>query len=109
MSQSQIEGIRTDAGAAGLSTSDWYRLLAASRRRVALDILVDRTAPVDLEDLAGAIAARETNGGEVDESLVEEVALTLHHVHLPMLADSGVIDYDLAVTLVESCPRCPDS
>ena len=109
MSQSPNEVTREFAGTADLSTSDHHKVLAGERRRVALDVLSDRSTPVDLEDLAVAIARRETDADVVDEETVEQVAITLHHTHLPMMGELGVIDYDPDSTVVESCPGRPDS
>jgi hypothetical protein len=64
---------------------------------------------VDLENLAAAIARHETDGDVIDEKAIEQVAITLHHTHLPMMGELGVIDYDPDSTIVESCPRRPDS
>jgi|AntRauMinimDraft_3_1070383.scaffolds.fasta_scaffold00635_5 hypothetical protein len=109
MSQSPNEVTWEFAGTADLSTSDRHKVLAAERRRVALDVLSDRSTPVDLEDLAVAIARRETDADVVDEEIVEQVAITLHHTHLPKMGELGVINYDPDSTVVESCPRRPDS
>jgi len=106
MGQSRNEVTRPYAGTANLPTSDRHRLLAKRRRRVALEVLADRTAPVDLDSLATAVAAREGDG--TDEATVKRVGICLHHNHLPMLAEFGVIDYDPASARVESCPRRPE-
>jgi hypothetical protein len=108
MCQSPNDAAKTNAGIAALPAGDRHKLLTAERRRVALDILTERAAPVELEDLAAAIA-RETDDGAVDEGVVERVAVDLHHVHLPMLNEFAVIDYDPEATRVESCPPRPDS
>ena len=102
MRESPNDVMKTYAGTADLPPSDRHKLLATERRRVALDILSERGAPVDLEDLAAAIAAREANRDVADDEAVKQVAISLHHTHLPMLADFGVIDYDPEVTLVDS-------
>lgn len=64
-----------------------HRLLAASRRRAILDVL-DEQSSSGLGELAAAVAAREG----VDD--VERVAVSLHHTHLPLMADLGVLSYD---------------
>lgn len=66
-----------------------FALLRDRRRRAALHVLAARTAPVALADLAAAVAAREAADADA-------VAEALHHVHLPKLADAGVVDYDEA-------------
>ncbi|MFB6184706.1 MAG: hypothetical protein ABEI96_09150 [Haloarculaceae archaeon] len=72
-----------------LSERERHRLLASDRRRVALDALATLTPPVDLTDLATTVARQES--GPVDPRRVE---ITLHHQHLPLLADLGVVAYD---------------
>lgn len=74
----------------GLSERGRDELLVASRRRVALAILDERTEPLEIDELAAAIAKREA-----DEAVsVERIAIMLHHTHLPRIADAGVVDYD---------------
>ncbi|MFC7132704.1 MULTISPECIES: DUF7344 domain-containing protein [Salinibaculum] len=101
MSQSPTDSTREYAGIEDLPTSDRHKLLAAECRRAVLDILTERAGPVDLEELAVAIAAREAAEDAVNEKTVERVAIGLHHNHLPLMAEFGVIDYDPEATLVE--------
>lgn len=90
-----------------LTESQRHRMLAVERRRTTLEVLEDLTAPVDLEDLAVAVAEREADGDRVDEGTVEQVRISLHHAHLPKLADLGIIAYDPVETRVEARPRRP--
>ena len=76
------------------SESDRYRILAAERRRVALEVLADCRLPVSLAELATDVAAREGDADAADGSAVERVAITFHHHHLPKMHDAGVLDYD---------------
>jgi len=55
-----------------------------------------------LTDLADRVAERESDGDDC-----ETVAIALHHVHLPKLAEGGVIDYDPRSETVRYCGR-PD-
>ncbi|AGN01947.1 hypothetical protein L593_10010 [Salinarchaeum sp. Harcht-Bsk1] len=105
MIQSPTDSTDTVTSAADLPPDDRHRLLAAERRRVALEVLTDWTEPVDLESLAAAVATREGDDVGADGTNVEHVAITLHHAHLPMMADFGVIRYDSEATRVEACPR----
>lgn len=91
-----------DAAPEKLTESKYHELLAADRRRTTLDVLTSLTAPIDLMDLADRVAARELDLGCVDEATVERVAISLHHTHLPKMADLGVIDYDPDSSRVES-------
>ena len=87
--------VPTDDASPELSLSDAYRLLSAQRRRLAIATLESRDVPVPLEDLATEITRREAADGLSPET-TERVAVDLHHCHLPMLADAGVVDYDSA-------------
>ncbi|MFW5905539.1 MAG: DUF7344 domain-containing protein [Halorhabdus sp.] len=96
-------------GTADLSTSDRHKILGSKQRRVTLKALSERSEPVDLMDLAAAIAAGESDGDVASEATVEKVAIELHHTHLPMMAEFGLIDYDPGANRVEPHPRRPDS
>lgn len=78
-----------DGGIEGVSVSDQHRLLANERRRLLLEVLETRETATSLDSVAEDIATREG-----DESSTSRVALSLHHVHLPMLSQTGIIDYD---------------
>lgn len=94
----------TRADTEELTESEYHELLSVERRRITLDILARSIAPVELEDLTTTVAARESDVDVPDEATVERVALPLHHVHLPMMDEFGVIDYDPVTTRVVSCP-----
>ena len=85
-----------------LTENDRHRLLASDRRRVALEILAESRVPIDFEGMAAEIAEREAGSETVDEATVERVAVDLHHVHLPLMAELGVVDYDLDSRRVNS-------
>jgi|GEM_PF-1316295 len=75
-----------------LSADERYELLAAERRRTVLTALAEEGAPIGLEELTAAVAARES--GETPEEALDQLAVSLHHVHLPRMDDLGVLDYD---------------
>lgn len=64
-----------------------------------LDVLEGRAEEITLSKLAVAIAARE-GGTDSVEKTADSVLLSLHHVHLPAMADVGVVDYDPEERLV---------
>ena len=69
-----------------------HRCLADERRRRVLAFLRDTTNGIaSLEELVAHVVAHEDDAPAPDS---ETVAITLYHVHLPMLADHGVIDFD---------------
>jgi|AntRauMinimDraft_4_1070384.scaffolds.fasta_scaffold00185_4 hypothetical protein len=84
-----------------LSDQERYRLLSDERRRHAADVLADRSSAMSLRELATAISARERGHGGESEHTLE---VRLHHVHLPMMADAGVLTYDVDANRVEPRP-----
>ncbi|MFC4551174.1 MULTISPECIES: DUF7344 domain-containing protein [Halorussus] len=92
--QAVFELLRTAEEAASLDVL--FEALADSRRRHVLSILLDRPTPLDVETLARAVAAREAVATAADppDDVVRRVQVSLHHVHLPKLADTGVVEYD---------------
>lgn len=109
MSQSPSDVTEVYAETVDLSESERHRLLGAERRRVTLGVLMELTVPVDLKYVAARVAARERDTDTTDQETIERVAATLHHVHLPKMANIGVIDYNPERAQVVSCPSRPDS
>jgi len=69
-----------------------FTVLASRRRRVLLRVLRDADAG-DVADLVGWVAERERQlDGEAPDR--ESLRSELERVHLPMLADHRVLDYD---------------
>ncbi|MFC6718043.1 hypothetical protein ACFQGT_10430 [Natrialbaceae archaeon GCM10025810] len=96
--------IRGSHDANDLLESDRHRILAGERRGMALDVLAGQEPPIELAELAAGIAARENGADAVDEEIVARVACSLHHVHLPLLSDCGLIEYATDANRIESCP-----
>lgn len=71
-----------------LDDSTKYRLLADERRRAVLDVLAAENGAVDLDDLVDEIVSRVD---QVDDTRQTKVAL--HHTHLPLMDEAGVVDY----------------
>ncbi|QFU81875.1 DUF7344 domain-containing protein [Natronorubrum aibiense] len=67
--------------------------LAEYRRRFVVGVLAERDEPVDSAELATALERyeRETEGRT--EGSTARIATELRHIHLPKLADAGVLDY----------------
>lgn len=80
--------------------------LADERRRAALLVLEERADAMERTDLARAVAARE-RGGDPSSGAVEEVSATLYHVHLPKLADAGLVDTDGETVTYRGHPELP--
>ncbi|MCU4742179.1 DUF7344 domain-containing protein [Natronoglomus mannanivorans] len=79
-----------------------FDALADSRRRTVLSVLGQQYHPISLETLARDVAARESNTPERDvpQDHVQRVLVRLTHVHLPLLGDTGLVDYDTEANLV---------
>lgn len=70
-------------------------MLGRSRRRLALYHLLSNEY-TDIESLSVQVAAWEEGESvtSVDESVRQRVKISLHHNHLPRLADDGILEYD---------------
>ncbi|RDI71107.1 DUF7344 domain-containing protein [Halopelagius longus] len=80
---------------ADLTEDEYYRLLSDERRRIVLQTLTDLELPLSVSELAREVAERETEsdaGASVPE--IRSVETDLHHVHLPLLDDHGIVEYD---------------
>ena len=69
-------------------------LLTDSRRRAVLELLAAHHS-LTLTELAEAIAEREQGMGltDIQAETVERIRISLHHNHLPKLADANLIVY----------------
>ena len=77
------------ATAADLSDDERLHLLSNERRRVVLAVLADSELPLTVDEIAPAVERRVSGNPHR-----RTVRVSLHHVHLPMLADRGVLEYD---------------
>lgn len=92
MTQSQTHERVAYREIADLSVSERHRLLAAERRRILLTILSSHSPPIHLETLAKKVAERDTSVDTVDSGIVDGMKKRLHHTHLPMMADMGILE-----------------
>lgn len=82
--------------------SDQCDLLANDRRRALLHYLVGRPRePVEVDEIVDYLVGGELGGDR------QTIAVSLRHVHLPLLAEFGVIWYTAACDRVEYLPQ-PD-
>lgn len=78
----------------GVDVDSVFAVLSNERRRLILEHLFSRPPPVSVSELVDLLATEELNGHERPEDLRDRVFTSLHHVHLPKLADSNMVDYD---------------
>lgn len=80
-----------------ISEEERYRLLADDRRRAVLDALADledETDVTSLGELASAVDRAERRRVDADETPSRGLLVDLHHVHLPLIDDVGLVDYE---------------
>ncbi|WP_255171405.1 DUF7344 domain-containing protein [Natrononativus amylolyticus] len=102
MSYSKLDSLTERSGEErpALSASE-YRFSSVRRRRLCA-VLASRSPPIALEDLARATAHLESEFENEPPPTVAEVAIALHHHHLPVLSDAGLIEYRPATNVIES-------
>ena len=76
----------------GRPPEDSFGVLPNRRRSRLVGALACRGPDVSLETLVAAVADRES--ATPSDELDREIAISLHHVHIPRLADADVVDYD---------------
>lgn len=80
----------------GLSKTDAYTAMANDRRRLVVELLLERPEQWELRPLAETIVARESrqSGEEVSKSKEYRTLQELAHWHIPKLVETGVVTYD---------------
>lgn len=86
-----------------LSHDTIFTLLSHRHRRVVLDLLLAQNRALTLRDLRNEIVEREhdTEITEVDDEQAKQTLVTLHHIHIPKLAEADVVTYDQERMIVE--------
>ncbi|GAA0248478.1 hypothetical protein ACFFQF_07010 [Haladaptatus pallidirubidus] len=86
-----------------LSFETLFDVLGSSRRRFVLSNLSESPTPVRIDDLAECIAAAEEGRATTDVTpeMMNEIEILLYHVHLPKMADVGLVTYDASAGIVE--------
>ena len=78
--------------------------LANERRRTLIECLTDESTPLEWEVVVQRLAEREA-GRAIDtvaDTTIQAIATRLAHVHLPKLADAGILDVDNERNLVQT-------
>jgi len=90
------EIIEDDGSTSDPSLDALFSAIADGRRRTILDILSHQFGPIHVETLAWDIETydEETRESEVPTAAVNRVVKRLHHVDLPHLSETGLIEYD---------------
>jgi len=89
-------------GAGGLPDDVVSDLLSAPRRRRVLDLLVEASGSMAVDDLAALILAgeRDTDQQSVPLADKKQVRTELYETHLPKLTATGVVTFDSQLGVV---------
>ncbi|GAA5053759.1 hypothetical protein ACFFQF_28715 [Haladaptatus pallidirubidus] len=68
-----------------------YKMLADHRRRALLRCLRNTETPLAVSTLVTKLTQSDDRE---PSNRTTDTAITLHHIHLPKLADTGIIEYD---------------
>ncbi|WP_226479546.1 DUF7344 domain-containing protein [Natrinema amylolyticum] len=87
----------------GLSHDVIFTLLSQRHRRAVLDLLLAQDRTLTLRDLRNEIVEREhsTEITELDDEQAKQTMVSLHHVHIPKLAEADIVTYDQDRMIVE--------
>lgn len=90
-----------------VETDVLFDVLSDSRRRFVIACLRKYATPMALGDIADELAIWEHDAEitEIPAAEVTSIYASLYHMHIPKLADAGIVEYSQerdAVTLTES-------
>lgn len=86
----------------GVATDALFDILSESRRRFVLACLHEYATPIPLADVGDELATWEHEAPltEVPEDDVAAIYMSLYHVHVPKMADAGLVEYSQEQDLV---------
>jgi len=89
----------------GDSLDTYLTLVADRRRRRLLEHLRDNgNSEFQIDDLVDQLYQAGPTAGDDQQMSRDELAIQLHHSHLPRLADHGVVEYDHDYGTIEYHP-----
>lgn len=82
-------------------------LCRSEPRRIVLAVLADEQRSLTLGDLTKSIVKHDHHEplSEVSGEEVKRIRTELHHVHVPKLADAGLVEYEPERHLVDPTPQ----
>ncbi|WP_331233261.1 DUF7344 domain-containing protein [Natronorarus salvus] len=95
----------------GLDTTDQldrnkiFDVLKNQRRRYVIRYLSEREGPVELRDMAVAMAEWENGNDYISHKDRKRAYVSLYQTHLPKMSEYGVIEYDQPRGTIEPTPR----
>jgi hypothetical protein len=88
-----------------LEAGEAFALLASDERRRLLEVLHERDSdelPLDREEAIEAVY--DANGSDIDGTRADQLAIELHHNHLPRMSEADVIAWDRETNAISPGP-----
>lgn len=82
------------SGVETIESETRHKVMASERRRQILTVLAGESKAVDLRELAADLVESDPELDRDEESAIEQLAASLHHVHLPVLTETPILAYD---------------
>lgn len=91
-----------------VSTDDLFDVLSNARRRFVIACLATHSKPLAVADIATELTCWEckTPSDQIPEEHVQSRYVALYHVHVPKMADVGILEYNQernTIALVDEC------
>lgn len=73
-----------------------FEVLSDRRRRILLELLRTTDAPMAFADAVREVVEREHDErfSELSDDVIENVHVSIHHIHVPKLVTAGLVEYD---------------
>ena len=83
-----------------LGEEEIHEILSNERRKRTLELLKNRTGPIELRELADWVAEAESGESPAPKSARQSVYNSLHQTHLPKLDRHDIVEYDQGRKLI---------
>lgn len=83
-----------------LGEEEIHDILSNERRKRTLELLKNRTGPIELRDLSDWVAEAESGQSPAPKSVRQSVYNSLHQTHLPKLDRHDIVEYDQGRKLI---------
>jgi len=100
----QVATPRDVESAPALQLDAVFDVLADGRRRTMLTVLADRRDATSVAELVEQTLADPTSDDDPNDDARTTLTIRCHHVHLPKLADAGLVRYDHEAKTVAPTP-----
>ena len=83
-----------------LGEEEIHDILSNERRKQTLELLKNRTGPIELRDLSDWVAEAESGESPPPKGVRQSVYNSLHQTHLPKLDRHDIVEYDQSRKLI---------